>query len=141
MALLYAYGELEQKDEAAFTDHLKTCAKCQGIIRSCALATAALQPLKAPEVIIPVAAVQPQEGQKSHNSFWDFLPALSLRRLVPAAAMAIVLAVLGVTAYKFADINRPAQNVVEGAYFSNFYAEISGIETELDNWFADFETL
>ena len=131
MALLFAYGELGQEQEKDFIAHLKDCPRCQSVVRSCAVATAALPDVKAPD-FNPAAIPAPQSA-----SLWDYIsPLFNMRRLVPAGAMMLLLAFMGITAYKYGTINESAD-----LYMDNMYAEITNIESTLDNMFEDFANL
>ena len=128
MALLFAYGELEAEKEKEFTAHLKDCPRCQAIVRACAVATAALPEVKAPEF-----NPAPQPVQESASWLDSIRPLFNFRKLVPAGALALLLVFAGVAAYKFGTISDNTD-----LFMDNMYAEITNIESELDIMFEDF---
>ena len=128
MALLFAYGELGAEEEKEFTAHLKDCPRCQAIVRACAVATAALPDIKAPEF-----SPAPQPVQQS-LSLWEHIsPFFTVRKLVPAGAMALMLLFAGVAAFKYGHINNNTD-----LFMDNMYAEMTNIESDLDYMFEDF---
>jgi len=127
MALLYAYGELEEDKQKEFTQHLKDCAKCQAIVQTCALTTAAL-----PEKPAPAFHLQP-----TRKGIMDYIaPMLNFKRLVPVGATVLLVSFLVIAVYKYG-----THNAVADYFGDNMYAELTNIEYEIDELFADFETL
>ncbi len=114
-ALLYAYGELPQEQEAVFLEHLKNCEQCQQLIKSTSLINAALPQLKAPEYLaIPIL----KEAPKKTSFSWNWLTNLSLNRrlLMPLGAAAlIIITTLGT--YEVADLYKQKE------LYSSLYAE------------------
>jgi len=131
LALLFAYGELEGGQEKDFIAHLKECPRCQAIVRACAVATASLPEVKAPDF---KPAPQPL---KQSVSLWDHIsPLFNFRKLAPAGAMALLLVFASITVYKYGRINENTD-----LFMDNMYAEITNIESYLDTIFEDFENL
>ena len=126
LALLFAYGELGAGEEKEFTAHLKDCPRCQAIVRTCAVATAALPDIKAPE-FNPAPAVE-------KVSLWERIsPYFTFRKLVPAGAMALMLLFAGAAALKYGTVNNNTD-----LFMDNMYAELTNIESDLDYMFEDF---
>ena len=124
LALLYAYNEIEEKDRQAFEQHLKTCAKCQAIIQTCALTTAALPTVYGPAFEVP----QRRSLMERITEMFTF------RRLLPAGAMILLVSFLAVAAYQYR-----AQE--EADFTDNMFAEITNIEYYIDDIYKDFELL
>jgi len=133
LALLYAYGELDDNLQQEFAQHLKTCAKCQAIVRACAVTTAALPDIAAP-AFNPAPVIQ---AQPESHGIWDYIaPVFSFKRLVPVGAMVLLACFLAVAAYQYGTHNAAADGFTD-----NMYAELTNIEHDIDNIFAEFELL
>jgi hypothetical protein len=130
-ALLYAYGELGAAEEPAFLEHLKNCRECQGIIRTCVLARASFEDIKAPRQLstLPLAV--------KRLSLPDYItPLFNIRRLAPAGAVAALAVVLAFVAVKYGSVNPQTESFVD-----SMHAEITDIEASLDNILTDFESM
>lgn len=134
LALLYSYGELDSNREGEFLQHLKDCPECQNIIRLTGIITAAMPEVKAPDGLctLPLAAAE----QPKKQSFLETIAqAFSFKRLVPAGAMMLIFAVMGITAFKLGSFNTP----VYDTYVDGMYAEITDIEDDIDDLYAYFD--
>jgi anti-sigma factor ChrR (cupin superfamily) len=134
LALLYAYGELDKKQEKDFLPHLKECPKCGSIIKITAAIAAALPEKQAPgELAVPPVF---NKWTKTGKSLWETIShTFNFKKLVPAGAMILALAFTAVAAYKYGTVNQSYD------FMDNMYAEINDIESDLDNIFEYFESL
>ncbi len=129
-ALLYAYGELDDSKEKAFLEHLKTCKKCQNIIKITALTSAALPPQEAP-------VINWQEAVKPAWSFKDLFNKIKnlSRPVLVGTAAACCVAVL----VSFIGLRQPAD---EGYMYFNdsIYAQVGNIESDIDTLLEDIDS-
>lgn len=129
-ALLYAYGELEDSETAAFVEHLKNCKECQKILHTCALATASLRPHKAPEFVMPA---QDTVNEKEQN--YGFLGFFK-RWAYPALVFGTFALILGFTAFEFS-AKKPMASIRQEVTFDidEMDADLTDLETEISEMF------
>ncbi len=122
MALLYSYGELPQKREAEFTEHLKECKECQQILFSSGVMRAALPAVEAP-LFSPDFYAAP--APRTFLSFKGF----SFKHLVPATVLGVFIAA-GIAAY-----TARVESSVSAykASVTGMYSEVSSIEQEVND--------
>lgn len=129
-ALLYAYGELEDSQTAAFVEHLKNCKECQNTLHICALATASLKPHQAPEFVMP-AQNTVQEKEESYG-FLGFFK----RWAYPALVFGTFALVLGFTAFEFI-AKKPMASVQQSISLDldQMDTDLTDLETEISEMF------
>lgn len=128
-ALLYSYGELDDSKEKAFLEHLKTCKKCQNVIKITALTSAALPPQEAP-------VINWQEVVKPAWSFKDLFNKIKnlSRPVLWGTAAACCVAVL----VSFIGLRHSTDDGY--MYFNDsIYAQVGNIESDIDTLLEDID--
>lgn len=129
-ALLYSYGELDDSKEKAFLEHLKTCKKCQNVIKITALTSAALLPQEAP-------VINWQEAVKPAWSFKDLFNKIKnlSRPVLWGTAAACCVAVL----VSFIGLRHSTDDGY--MYFNDsIYAQVGNIESDIDTLLEDIDS-
>ncbi|MDR0953226.1 MAG: hypothetical protein LBM71_03445 [Elusimicrobiota bacterium] len=133
LALLYSYGELDDKKETAFLEHLKSCKQCQDIVFLTGIIAPALPEKVAPQFNLPI--LQQNASPKKH---WFTLPTFAFRRLATVGVMAAFAVLMGLAAYEYGHLK-------QGAYATfvndSMYSEIDSIETEVNDIEMSLENL